>query len=109
MSPFSISHPSLPDTADPRRASSRMILAALGFPFALAPTAPPSAHLLRRIGEAASDTRDLSCRRQVHTVVLEAEMVAYNEENETIDEFAFIPECAQAAGSRRPACGRQPA
>ena len=37
--------------------------------------------------------------KAISNIVLEAEMVAYNEANDLIDEFAYIPECAGFASA----------
>ena len=67
-----------------------LILAALGLPFELSPHSPPPSLLLRRIEEAGLT----ATKQSVTSIVLEGEMVAYNEVNDMIDEFAYIPECA---------------
>lgn len=73
-----------------------IILAALGLPPDLSGVVP-SPHHLARLQEAA--TSSLSTRDAlVESIILEAEMVAYNEDTEDIDEFANLHLCAGLSG-----------
>lgn len=67
-----------------------IILAALSASPFLSTACRPTSLLLDRLS-------DLNCRKRtdsVRTAILEAEMVAYNEHTEKIDEFAYVAECA---------------
>jgi len=67
----------------------RIILSALNLPHSLSSMSPPSPHLLRRSAEASQPPR----REAIRSIILEAEMVPYNEAEEKIDEFGTLPDC----------------
>lgn len=68
-------------------------MGALGLPSDLSGVGP-SPHYLARLKEATLCNR-LIREAPVQSVILEAEMVAYNEDMDEIDEFANLTHCVE--------------
>ncbi|KAK9898304.1 hypothetical protein P389DRAFT_166732 [Cystobasidium minutum MCA 4210] len=90
------------DSTLDRYATHPIILAALGLPFSLS-NAQPSDHLLRRASSSSPAVRTGGTSSPPRQAILEAEMVAYNEDIEEIDEFSNLPLCMNQTSPQKDA------